>query len=70
MEIDNHCSNYVYISAGGDTANAIYRRFISPQGGNIGITAHIGGLLAGRYQSVFEINLSIYLCDSYSEESQ
>lgn len=40
------------VLAGGDTANAIYRRFISPQGGNIGITAHIGGLLAGLFLGI------------------
>ena len=39
---------YFYFPAGGDTANAVYRRFFSPQGGNIGITAHIGGMLAGK----------------------
>ena len=38
----------ISFSAGGDTANAVYRRFFSPAGGNIGITAHIGGMLAGK----------------------
>ena len=38
----------IFVSAGGDTANAVYRRFFSPAGGNIGITAHIGGMLAGK----------------------
>ena len=38
----------ISFTAGGDTANAVYRRFFSPAGGNIGITAHIGGMLAGK----------------------
>ena len=47
---------YFYLPAGGDTANAVYRRFFSPQGGNIGITAHIGGMLAGKFlqQRIFK----------------
>ena len=40
----------VPFSAGLDTANAVYRRFFDPAGGKIGITAHMGGLLAGRGQ--------------------
>ncbi|KAL5012519.1 hypothetical protein ScPMuIL_011070 [Solemya velum] len=33
--------------AGGDTANAVYRRFTESGGTKVGISAHIGGLLAG-----------------------
>ena len=36
------------VLAGLDTANAVYRRFFDPAGGKIGISAHMGGLLAGK----------------------
>ncbi|KAL4219613.1 Rhomboid-related protein 2 [Mactra antiquata] len=38
--------------AGLDTANAVYRRFFDPAGGNIGITAHMGGLIAGLFLGI------------------
>ena len=39
---------FFYFLAGLDTANAVYRRFFDPAGGKIGISAHMGGLLAGN----------------------
>lgn len=38
--------------AGLDTANAVYRRFFDPAGGKIGITAHMGGLVAGLFLGI------------------
>ncbi|WAR31566.1 RHBL2-like protein, partial [Mya arenaria] len=35
-----------------DTANAVYRRFFDPAGGKIGITAHMGGLVAGLFLGI------------------
>lgn len=38
--------------AGLDTANAVYRRFFVEGGGKIGISAHMGGLVAGLFLGI------------------
>ncbi|KAL3872317.1 hypothetical protein ACJMK2_040249 [Sinanodonta woodiana] len=38
---------FLLLLAGGDTGNAVYRRFFTEGSSKVGISAHIGGMLAG-----------------------